>query len=60
MFEQYLLETFGYNEPIFVNELNIPDMSENAVRQAIKRLAASGFCGDLIQAYTIFLNHRNY
>ena len=43
MFDQYLLETFGYNEPIFVNELNIPDMSENAVRQAIKRLAASGF-----------------
>ncbi len=43
MFEQYLLETFGYNEPIFVNELNIPDMSENAVRQAIKRLAARGF-----------------
>lgn len=43
MFDQYLLETFGYNEPIFINELNIPDMSENAVRQAIKRLAASGF-----------------
>jgi len=43
LFEQYLLETFGYNEPIFINELNIPDMSENAVRQAIKRLAASGF-----------------
>lgn len=43
MFDQYLLETFGYNEPIFINELNIPDMSENAVRQAIKRLAANGF-----------------
>ena len=43
MFDKYLLETFGYNEPIFINELNIPDMSENAVRQAIKRLAASGF-----------------
>ena len=43
MFDQYLLETFGYNEPIFVNELNITYMSENAVRQAIKRLAASGF-----------------
>ena len=43
VFDQYLLETFGYNEPIFVNELNIPYMSENAVRQAIKRLATSGF-----------------
>lgn len=43
MLDQYLLETFGYNEPIFINELNIPNMSENAIRQAIKRLAASGF-----------------
>ena len=43
MFDQYLLETFGYNEPIFINELDIPDMSENAIRQAIKRLAGSGF-----------------
>lgn len=43
MFDQYLLETFGYNEPIFIKELNIPDMSENAIRQAIKRLSASGF-----------------
>ena len=43
VFDQYLLETFGYNEPIFVNELNITYMSENAVRQAIKRLAARGF-----------------
>lgn len=43
MLEKYLLETFGYNEPIFINELSIPDMSENATRQAIKRLASSGF-----------------
>ena len=43
MFEQYLLETFGYNEPIFIKELNVPDMSENAVRQAVKRLLAKGF-----------------
>ena len=43
MLERYLLETFGYNNPIFVNELSVPNMGENATRQAIKRLAASGF-----------------
>lgn len=43
MLDLYLLDNFGFNEPIFINDLNIPDMSENAVRQAIKRLAASGF-----------------
>lgn len=43
MLKKYLLETFGYNEPIFINELSVPNMSENAIRQAIKRLASSGF-----------------
>lgn len=43
MLEKYLLETFGYNNPIFINELSVPNMGENATRQAIKRLAASGF-----------------
>lgn len=43
MFEQYLIETFGFNEPIFINELMVPNMSENAVRQAIKRLVANNF-----------------
>lgn len=43
MLDKYLLETFGYNEPIFINELTIPDMSENAVRQSVKRLAANGY-----------------
>lgn len=43
MLDNYLLKTFGYNEPIFINELTIPDMSVNALRQAVKRLATSGF-----------------
>lgn len=43
MLEKYLLETFGYNNPIFINELSVPNMGENATCQAIKRLAASGF-----------------
>lgn len=43
MLEKYLLETFGYNEPIFINELSVPNMGENAIRQAVKRLTSSGF-----------------
>ena len=43
MLEKYLLETFGYNEPIFLNELSIPNMTENATRQSIKRLTSLGF-----------------
>lgn len=43
MVENFLIKTFGYNEPIFINELSIPNMSTNAIRQAIKRLTVSGF-----------------
>ena len=37
------MENYGYNEPIFLNDLAIEGMSENAVRQSVKRLTASGF-----------------
>jgi len=43
MVKSYLLETYGYNEPIFLNDLMIDGLSENAVRQAVKRLVANGF-----------------
>lgn len=43
MIEKYLLDTFGYNEPIFINDLEVPELTKNALRQAIKRLTASGF-----------------
>ena len=43
MLKDYLMENFGYNEPIFINDLFIEGISENAVRQSVKRLAASGF-----------------
>ena len=41
--KSYLMENYGYNEPIFLNELFVEGMSDNAVRQAIKRLVAYGF-----------------
>ncbi len=43
MVKDYLIENYGYNKPIFLNELSIEGMSKNALRQAIKRLNKSGF-----------------
>lgn len=43
MLKTYLMENYGYNEPIFLNDLSVKDLSENAVRQSVKRLTASGF-----------------
>ncbi len=43
MLKNYLLDNYGYNEPIFLNDLSVEGMSSNAVRQSVKRLAASGF-----------------
>ncbi len=43
MLKNYLLENYGYSEPIFLNELSVEGLSENAVRQSVKRLTASGF-----------------
>ncbi len=43
MIKSYLIENYGYNEPIFLTELSIEGLSENAIRQSIKRLMANGF-----------------
>ena len=43
MIKDFLLEEYGENEPIFLNDLSIEGMSENEVRQSVKRLNNSGF-----------------
>lgn len=43
MLKKYLLENYGYNEPIFLSELCIENVSTNAIRQSVKRLVTSGF-----------------
>ena len=43
MIKDYLIDNYGYNEPIFLNDLSVEGISENAVRQSVKRLVASGF-----------------
>ena len=39
---EYLIETYGENEPIFVAEIAYADMSENNIRQQIKKLTDGG------------------
>lgn len=43
MIKDYFIDNYGYNEPIFLTDLSIDGLSENAVRQSVKRLVASGF-----------------
>ena len=43
MLKAYFMENYGYNEPIFIKELSIDGLSQNAVRQSVKRLTAIGF-----------------
>lgn len=43
MLKSYLMENYEYNEPIFLNDLSVKGMSENAIRQAVKRLTTNGF-----------------
>lgn len=42
MLNEYLVKEFGYDEPIFINNLEVNDMSKKALRQAISRLAKTG------------------
>ena len=43
MLREILMERYEYNEPIFLSELEIDGLSNNALRQAINRLKESGF-----------------
>ena len=38
----YLTENYGLNDPIFLSELNIPDMKPVSLRQQIKKLTEDG------------------
>ena len=60
MLKSYLLENYGYNEPIFLNDLKIEELSENAVRQSVKRLVANGFLEGMIMAFIIYPNRVDY
>ncbi len=42
MLKEYLEKTYGYNEPIFISDLQFDNMSENSLRQYFKRMVKSG------------------
>ena len=60
MLKTYLMENYGYNEPIFLNDLTIQGLSENAVRQAVKRLVAMVFWNGMIMESIIFQSVTDY
>ena len=61
MLKTYLMENYGYNEPIFLNDLTIQGLSENAVRQAVKRLVANGLwvCHRRIICQSVRINNAD-
>lgn len=42
MLKEYLEKTYGYNEPIFISEIQFNGMNDNALRQYFKRMLKSG------------------
>ena len=42
MLKEYLEETYGYNEPIFLTDLTVNTTNANALRQSVKRMVKSG------------------
>lgn len=46
MLKEYLEKTYGYNEPIFINEIQLDSMNDNSLRQSFQRMVKSG---DLIR-----------
>ena len=42
MLKEYLEKAYGYNEPIFISEIQLEGISDNAPRQYFKRMVQSG------------------
>lgn len=42
MLKEYLVENYGFNEPIFLNEIQLDGVNDNALRQSFKRMVKSG------------------
>ena len=42
MLKEYLEKTYGYNEPIFISEIQLEGINDNALRQYFKRMVKSG------------------
>lgn len=42
MLKEYLEKNYGYDEPIFINEIRLDGINDNALRQYFKRMLKSG------------------
>ncbi len=42
MLKEYLEKNYGYNEPIFLNEVRLEGLSDNALRQYFKQMLGAG------------------
>jgi len=42
MLKEYLEKKYGYNEPIFLNEIRLEGLSDNALRQYFKQMLGAG------------------
>ena len=42
MLKEYLEKAYGYNEPVFISEIQLEGISDNALRQYFKRMVQSG------------------
>lgn len=42
MLKEYLEKAYGYNEPIFISEIQLEGISDNTLRQYFKRMVQSG------------------
>lgn len=42
MLKEYLEKAYGYNEPIFISEIQLEGISDNALRQYFKRMVQPG------------------
>ncbi len=42
MLKEYLEKTYGYNEPILISEIELENLTDNALRQYFKRMVKSG------------------
>ena len=58
MLKEYLEKNYGYNEPIFINEIQLDGLNDNALRQYFKRMLGQAIWPVLIPGIIISLKRH--
>ena len=58
MLKVYLEKNYGYNEPIFINEIQLDGLNDNALRQYFKRMLGQAIWPVLIPGFIISLKRH--